>query len=77
MSMKDLNEKARPEGWELAEVVDNGSTKPHVRVFGISMTNTEALAHVWAQAKARSAFHLQAIQLVVAGQPAQPRKARR
>lgn len=72
--MQDLNQKARTEGWELGEVVDSGKRNLHWRIFGLSMTNVEALQFVMGRARERSSLHLQALRMVAQGSTSKARR---
>jgi hypothetical protein len=59
---------ARRDGWELIDTVDNGTTKPRLRLFAAvpNHTNQGALMHVLNQAKTGSSLHIQALRAMTA-----------
>ena len=59
---------ARLEGWELADSIDSGTSKPRLRIFATASkhTNQGALLYVLEQAKQHSALHLTALRAVAA-----------
>jgi hypothetical protein len=60
--------EARQDGWELVDTIDNGNTKPRLRLFASvpNHTNQGALMHVLNQAKTGSALHIQALRAMAA-----------
>jgi ornithine cyclodeaminase/alanine dehydrogenase-like protein (mu-crystallin family) len=63
--MHEINQLAAAEHWKLGEVIDNGTSKVYLRIFGIGISDLQAHRHVLSRAKAASKLHIQAIQAVM------------
>lgn len=63
--MHEINARATPEGWQLVDVFDNGSTTPYVAILGLGgLSNAQALAKVIALARQNSELHISALRIV-------------
>lgn len=64
---------ARIEGWELADVVENGGSVPRLRVFGVNgKTNANAASHVMNLARGGSLLHISALRAIAQSAVVQP-----
>lgn len=58
---------ARAERWELVDCVDNGSTQPRLRCFGIDgLSNQKAQINVLANARLGQKLHIAALSAISA-----------
>ena len=63
--MQDVNTRAATEGWQLAEVIDNGTSAPYFAIFGLGgLSNVAALAKVLTLARQNSEFHINVLRTV-------------
>lgn len=74
-------ERAKAEGWQLATVIDNGTTHPYYMVAPAQQsalaTNQLAAHHVLNMARTGSLLHRHALQIMASSRIKQPKKGTR
>ena len=70
-------ERASAEGWELCYVIDNGTSHPYYRIFGLrAASNQKAAEFVMAHARRGSKLHTAALHAMTASRVRQPAKTK-
>jgi hypothetical protein len=59
---------AQAEGWALHYTIDNGASKPYLRVYGLRSSNHEAARFVHNNASRGSKLHIEALRAILQSQ---------